>query len=130
MVEKWTAAFENGSTELAELPRSGRPRASEKVNAVRALVGAEGHFSQKNISQRLGYHHETMKYQLRNDLNMQEVNCEWAPQTLDIARKAARVEISRELLDLLKGPTTEVCVKCTPGTRRGHILIIIGRLCG
>jgi hypothetical protein len=46
-VENWTAAFDGGPTELADLPRSGRSRDTGKVGAVSALIEGEGYLSQK-----------------------------------------------------------------------------------
>jgi hypothetical protein len=37
-VENWTATFDGAGTELADLPRSGRPHDTGKVDAVRALI--------------------------------------------------------------------------------------------
>jgi hypothetical protein len=48
-VKTWTAAFDGGRTELADLPRCGRPRGTVKVNAVRALIEGEGYLSWKRI---------------------------------------------------------------------------------
>jgi hypothetical protein len=46
-VEKWTAAFDSERTELADLPRFGRPRDTGKVDAVSTLIEGEGYLSQK-----------------------------------------------------------------------------------
>jgi hypothetical protein len=38
VVDKWIPAFDGWRTELADLPRSGRPRETENVDAVRAQI--------------------------------------------------------------------------------------------
>jgi transposase len=68
-VEKWTATFDGGGTELADLPRSGRPRDTGKVNTVRVLIEGDGHICQNKIAQMLGIRHETGKRILRDYLN-------------------------------------------------------------
>jgi histone-lysine N-methyltransferase SETMAR len=109
-IEKWTAAFEGGRTELADLPRSGRPRDLGKIDAVRALIEGEGYLSQKKIAQILSMHHETVKSILREDLNMRKVNFKWLPHMLNASQKASRVEVSRELLDFLESrPDRSLC---------------------
>jgi histone-lysine N-methyltransferase SETMAR len=101
-IEKWTAAFAGGRTELADLPRSGRPRETANIDAVRDLVDGEAYLSQKKIAHILGIHHETVKSILRDDLKMRRVNFKWLPHALSSSQKAARVDISRELLDFLQ----------------------------
>jgi hypothetical protein len=49
-VEKWTAAFDGGRSEFADLPRAGRPHDTGKFNAVRALIEGEGWLSQDKIA--------------------------------------------------------------------------------
>jgi predicted XRE-type DNA-binding protein len=106
-VEKWTAAFDDGPTGLADLSRSGRPRDTGKVGAVRALIESEGNLSQKKIAQTLGVHHETIKHVLRDDLNMRKVNLKWVLHALGSSQKAVGVQVSRELLDLLESRTDQ-----------------------
>jgi hypothetical protein len=50
----------------------------------------------------LGIHHDIVKSILRSDLNMRKVNFKWLPHALNSSQKAARVEISRELLAFLE----------------------------
>jgi hypothetical protein len=104
-IQKWTAAFESGCTDLVDLARSGVPRDTGKVDAVRALVESEGCLSQKKIAHILGIHHETVKSILRDDLTMRKVNCKWLRHALKSSQKAARVEVSRELLNFLESRT-------------------------
>jgi hypothetical protein len=37
-VEKWTAPFDGGRIKLADLPRSGRPRDTGKIDTICALI--------------------------------------------------------------------------------------------
>jgi hypothetical protein len=97
-VQKWTAAFDAGRTQLDDLPRSGRRRDIVTVDAVRALIEEQGYRSQKSIAQMLGIYHETLKWILYDDLQRRRVNFKWVPHAFDAFQKAARVEISRELL--------------------------------
>jgi histone-lysine N-methyltransferase SETMAR len=102
-IQKWTANFANGRSELADLPRPGRPRDPGNVDAVRELIESEGFLSQKQIGHMLGFHHDTVKRILCEDLQMRKVNCKWIPHTLSSSQKAARVQVSKDLLEFLEG---------------------------
>jgi hypothetical protein len=104
-IEKWIAAFEGGRTDLADLPRSGMPRDTADIDAVRALIESEGYLSQKEIAHVLRIHREKVKSILRGDLNMRKVNFKWLPHALNSSQKAARVDVSRELLAFLESRT-------------------------
>jgi hypothetical protein len=104
-VEEWTAAFDGGRTEFADLLRSRRPSNTGEIDAVRALIEGQGYLSHKKIAQILGAHHEAIKGILRNDLNMRKVNFKWVPHALDSSHKAVRVQVSREILDFLESGT-------------------------
>jgi hypothetical protein len=54
-----------------------------------------------------------------NDLNMEKVNFEWVPHTLNIAQQAARVEISWELFDFLEGRRDQSLCKVDTGDDGG-----------
>jgi hypothetical protein len=82
---------------------STRPPDTQKVDAVHALVGTEGHFPRKRIAQKLYCDYETVNCILHNDLKMRKMNFKWVPHTLNMAQQAARVEISRELFYSLEG---------------------------
>jgi hypothetical protein len=69
-VEKWTAAFDGGRTEIVDLPRFGRPYDTGKVKAASVLIKDEGHLSQKKIGKILGIHQETVNGTLCDDLSM------------------------------------------------------------
>jgi hypothetical protein len=73
-IEKWTAPFEGGRTDPADLPRSGRARDTGNIDAARALIESKGSLSQKTTAHILGIHHETVQFILRGDLNMRIVN--------------------------------------------------------
>jgi hypothetical protein len=73
-IEKWTAAVERGRTELADLPRSGKPGDTGKVEAVRALIKGEEYLSLKKMAQMLCVHDDTIKRILRDDLNIHNMN--------------------------------------------------------
>jgi histone-lysine N-methyltransferase SETMAR len=100
-IERWTADFIAGRTELADLPRSGRPRDTGHVGRVRELIESEGYLSQKKIAHILGLHPNTVKHILCEDLKMRKVNFKWVPHSLSDSQKAARVQISQQLLDFL-----------------------------
>jgi hypothetical protein len=76
-VENQTAVFESGPTEPPGSPGSGRPPETRRIEAVRALVGAGGQFSQKKIVQTLSSHYPTVKCIFHNDLNMRNALFEW-----------------------------------------------------
>jgi hypothetical protein len=104
-VEKLTASFDGGGTELADLPRPGGPRDTEKVDAIRALIEGRGWLCRKKIAQMLGVHLETMKRLLRNDLKMRKMNFQLVQHAPGSSQKAVRVQFSRELFDFLESRT-------------------------
>jgi hypothetical protein len=53
----------------------------------------------------LGPHNETIKCILRGDLNMHKVNFKGVLHALDSSQKAVRVQVLRELLDVLESRT-------------------------
>jgi hypothetical protein len=114
-VEKWTAAFDGGLTELADLPKSRRPRDTGKVHAVPALIEGEGYISQKKIAQMLGIHHETVKHILRDDVNMPKGNSKSVPHALDSSQKAIRIQVSQEPLDFLESHTDRSLLNVSTG---------------
>jgi hypothetical protein len=89
-VEKWTAAFDGGPTDLVNFPRSGRLRETGTVDAVHALIEDERYLSQKKIAQMPRIHHDTVKDILRDDLNMLKVNFKWVPHALNSFHKPVR----------------------------------------
>jgi hypothetical protein len=45
-LEKWTNVFESGRIELLDLPKSGSPSGTEKIEAVRALTETRRYLSE------------------------------------------------------------------------------------
>jgi hypothetical protein len=89
-VEKWLAGFDGWRTELADLPRSRRPRDTIKVEALCALIEGEGYLSQKKIAQILGVPHETIRRIWRDGRSMRNVRFNWVPHALDCSQKLFR----------------------------------------
>jgi hypothetical protein len=63
----------------------------------------------------LDFHDETVKFIFRDNLNISNMNFESVRQTRDIAQKAARVEMSRGMRDLLEGNTDRSSCNMYPG---------------
>jgi hypothetical protein len=59
-----------GRTQLIDLPRSGDPRDTGKVNSVHALIEGEGYLSEEKIAQMLGSYCETVTHIWRDDLSI------------------------------------------------------------
>jgi hypothetical protein len=85
-------------SELSDLPRSGRPRDRENVDAVRDLIESNGFLSQKHIGHMLDLRNGRVERNLREDLQVRKVNCKWIPHTLRSSQKAALVQVSKDLL--------------------------------
>jgi hypothetical protein len=98
-VEEWTAAFDGGRTEPADLHSCGRPRNTGKVDVVCALIEGGGYLSPKKIAQMLGVYHETIEHILGDELNMRKVNFNWVLHALDSSEKAVGVQVLREPFD-------------------------------
>jgi hypothetical protein len=94
-VEKWTAAFEGEPTDLADLPRSGRPRDTGNVGAGPALIKCEGYLSQEEITRMLGIHDKALTCILCDVLNRRNVNFKSGPHAPDNSHKTARVQASQ-----------------------------------
>jgi histone-lysine N-methyltransferase SETMAR len=114
-IETWTAAFDGDRIDLADLPRSGSSRDTANIDAVRAPIESEESLSQKKIAHILGIHHETVKSILRSDLNMRKVNFKWLLHALNNSQKAARAEVSGELLAFLERRTDRNLSNVYPG---------------
>jgi hypothetical protein len=116
-VETWTAAFDRAHTELTDLLRPGRARDIGKVNAVLALIEADGCLSQKKIAQMPGIHQETVKCILRNDGNMRKMNFRCCIRSTAL-KKLLGSKFGGSYLISWTAPQTEVCRMCTLAMKR------------
>jgi hypothetical protein len=128
-IEKWTAAFDGARTDIADLPRSGRPRGTANIDAIRALIQSEGYLSQKKIAHLLGIHHETVKSIMRSDLNMRKVNFKWLPHALNNSQRPLESKLRASSSRSRKARQTEVCRMSIQGMRYGFIFAIPRRQC-
>jgi hypothetical protein len=128
-VEKWTAAFHGGRTDLVDWLRSETPRDTGEF-ALRALIEGEGYLSQANTAQMLDIHYETVKVILRYDLSMRRVNFKWVPHELNISQKAVRVQFAEGEVISWKAVQTEVCKIYTLEVKHRCTWIIPRHPCG
>jgi len=101
-VQQWVKAFQEGRTELNDLPRPGRPRDPTNIAKIRDLIQENPFLSQKKICQILGIHHQTARRIIEEDLQFRRINFRWIPHSLDSSQKASRVRVAKELLQMLE----------------------------
>jgi hypothetical protein len=106
-IQNRTADFANGRTELADLPRPGRPRGPINVDAVRDLIESERFLSQKQIGHMLGPHSDTVNRISREARRCAKMNCRWISHAIESSEKVARVQVAKDLLQFLEGTSNQ-----------------------
>lgn len=105
-IRNWYKRFDEGRTDLSDLPRSGRPVDNTCLGPIKELLENQPFISAKAMSYILGIPKSTLLLKLHNELNLVKVNLRWVPHTLSPIQKQQRIDISKELLTYLeKGPS-------------------------
>jgi histone-lysine N-methyltransferase SETMAR len=104
-IRRWIAKFKDGETNFEDKPRSGRPReavTSENIAKVKEFVTNDSHITTRRLEDVTGVSHERIIHILHNELQLKKVCAKWVPHKLSADHKANRVEISKQLLEVLE----------------------------
>jgi len=104
-VRRWIAKFKDGETQVDDRPRSGRPREAvtqEKIAKVKELVTNDRHITTQILEDEIGISHDRIVHILHNELDLHKVCAKWIPHKLSADHKEKRVEISKQLLEVLE----------------------------
>jgi hypothetical protein len=83
--------FAEDSHSLESRPRTDRPRSTEHVDAICALLTNDPYLSQKRIAFILNIHQGIVKHILHEELSFRKVNFKWIPHLLDDDQKLERI---------------------------------------
>jgi len=104
-VERWVRAFEDGDESVSDKARSGRPCeavTSEKIAKADDLVSNDPHITTTELASQVGISRERITHILRNELDFHKVCAKWVPHKLSEDNKRLRVEVSKQLLEILR----------------------------
>ena len=102
MIKKWTKRFREGQMDLEDRFRSGRPRKKDLIKKISEMVEKNSSLSCKKIAAELGCSQTTVKKILTIDLDLKKVSFRWIPFRLNPNQKKKRVQISKELIEILE----------------------------
>jgi histone-lysine N-methyltransferase SETMAR len=103
-IRRWISAFKNGDESISDKTRSGRPCEAVtpgNIAKVEELVSEDPHISTSELANQVGISCERIGHILHNELNLHKVCSKWIPHRLSEENKKKRVELSKELLDIL-----------------------------
>ena len=104
-VRRWIAKFKAGEISVDDKPRSGRPRESvtpENIEKVKELVTNDPHITTRILEDEIGISHDRIVHILHNELDLHKVCAKWVPHKLSADHKEKRVELSKQMLEVLK----------------------------
>ena len=104
-IYRWIEAFEEGENDIKDNSRSEHPRKAitQRVIAkIEELVNEYSHIPIRIIEEEVGILKERIGYILHNELNLHKVCAKWVPHVLTEENKKNRVEISKQLLEILE----------------------------
>jgi transposase len=94
MIYKWHARFHDGSTELSDDPRSGKPRRNDLAEAISSMLEERPFLSCKLLARHFRIAKVMCLCILREDLALEKFNLRWVPHTLDSTQKQNHVTFS------------------------------------
>jgi histone-lysine N-methyltransferase SETMAR len=103
-IRRWIAKYKDGEIDFDDKPRSGRPReavTSEKISRIQELVANDPHITTRRLEEESGISHERIVHILHNELDLHKICAKWIPHKLSAEHKEKRVEISKQLLQVL-----------------------------
>jgi transposase len=101
-VSKWRLRFQDGSDDLVDLTCSGRPSRIDLAAPIQPLLQQFPFISCKLLCRELKIGKATCLHVLHDDLHLEKFNLRYVPPSLEADQKRSRVELSRELLQILE----------------------------
>jgi transposase len=97
-VSKWRLRFQDGSDDLFDLVRSGRPSCSDLTAPIQLLLQQFPFISCKVLCRKMEIGKATCLWVLHNDLHLEKSNLRSVPHSLEADQRRSRAEFSRQLL--------------------------------
>jgi DNA polymerase III epsilon subunit-like protein len=101
-VSKWRVHFQDGLADLFDLACSGKPSRSDLVALIQSLLQQFPFISCKILCRKLKIGKETCLHALQDDLYLKKFYLYHVPHSLESDQKRSRVELSRQLLQILE----------------------------
>jgi hypothetical protein len=101
-VSKWRLRYQGGSDDLFDLTRSGGPSRSDIAALIQSLLQQFPFISCKVLCCKLKIGKKTCMYVVHDDLHLEKFNLCYVLHSLEADQKRSRVELSRELLQILE----------------------------
>ena len=98
--------FESGEKNIEEIPCSGRPNeavSQRNIDLIEEAVNKNAHITTRELEKNVGISHERVVNIIHKHLGLKKVTAKWIPHKLTEENKQARVECSKQLLDILEG---------------------------
>jgi hypothetical protein len=109
--------FSNARTDLNSAPRLIRPIDAAFATKVAGQIECEPFLSQKSIAHRCNTHQKTISCILSLDFTLRGVNLKWIPHQRICEQERNRVEITRELLQLLENASARAVATVFTGDK-------------
>jgi transposase len=101
-VSHWRLRFRNGSNDLFNLARSGRPSRSDLAAPIQSLLQQIPFVSCKVLCRNLKIGKATCLRALHDNLHLEKFSLRDVPHSLEADQRRSRIESSRELLQTLE----------------------------
>jgi len=105
-IYRWIEAFEHGQQSIQDEARSGRPREAitpKAIAMVEQLVSEDRHITTRKLEEEVGISKERIIHILHEELGMRKLCKKWVPHVLNEEQRQKRVEVSKQLLQILEG---------------------------
>jgi len=99
----WMNAINDGRNSFNDEPRSGRPvKHTELREIVQKIIEEEPFQSTRSISSQLGVNRESIRYILKEELNLRKFTCKYVPHILTPERRENRINCAMKMLETMK----------------------------
>ena len=101
----WIEAFEHGQQSVKDEARSGQLREAvtpTTIAVVKQFVNDDCHVTTRKLAEEVGISRERINHILHQELGMRKICKKWVPHVLTEEHRQKRVDISRQLLQILE----------------------------
>ena len=105
-IYRWIEAFEHGQQSIQDEARSGWPHeaiTAKAIAMVEQLVNEDRHITTRKLEEEVGISRERIGLILHEELGMRKLCKKWVPHVLNEEQRQKRVEVSKQLLQILEG---------------------------